>query len=275
MYAGRLSARAVAITRSISGMQLSGVITADTHAACAEMFAKFWKTPSPSVWWVTLRTRWCRIVGMPTRWKTHERSALAPHDPVQGRQFADRVGRHEHRTAADAGVAVGGVGGVPTRLSSRSSGPISLRATASQSRNAIIACYAEAIRNALPCKSLDDVIGDDRVCGHDDPPAKNVCLQDRYTNTRVPQISPELFAAEQAPSTPATLRGHVEQRALAGGSRLCARRSRTVRSPRPSYFNFAKLIERQVVCVFIGPPCNRRHAAPPGHACIPAHGRLG
>jgi len=28
------------------------LITAETHAACAEMFAKFWNTPSPSVWWM-------------------------------------------------------------------------------------------------------------------------------------------------------------------------------------------------------------------------------
>src|SRR5439155_21098938 len=81
MYAGRLFARADAIPRSISWTQLSGVITAETHAACAEMFAKFWNSPSPSVWWMILRTRWWRIVGMPTRWKTHDRSALAPITP--------------------------------------------------------------------------------------------------------------------------------------------------------------------------------------------------
>ena len=72
----------MAISRSISWTQLSGVITAETHAACAEMFAKFWNSPSPSVWWMIWRTRWLRIVGMPTTWKTHDRSALAPITPL-------------------------------------------------------------------------------------------------------------------------------------------------------------------------------------------------
>ena len=72
----------MAISRSISWAQLSGVITAETHAACAEMFAKFWNSPSPSVWWMIWRTRCLRIAGMPTTWKTHDRSALAPITPL-------------------------------------------------------------------------------------------------------------------------------------------------------------------------------------------------
>jgi hypothetical protein len=72
----------VAISRSISWAQLSGVITAQTQAACAEMFAKFWNSPSPSVWWMIWRTRCLRIAGMPTTWKTHDRSALAPITPL-------------------------------------------------------------------------------------------------------------------------------------------------------------------------------------------------
>jgi len=49
-------------------------------------------------------TRWLRIAGMPTRWKTPRPFSLGPHHAVERGHLADGVRGHQHRTTAHAGV---------------------------------------------------------------------------------------------------------------------------------------------------------------------------
>jgi len=104
MYAGRLSARAVAISRSISWAQLSGVITAETHAACAEMFAEVLEHSVTQRVVNDLADPLAAHRRHADEVKTHDRSALAPITPLSADISPTALRGHQHRTTAHAGV---------------------------------------------------------------------------------------------------------------------------------------------------------------------------
>ena len=79
------------------------------------------------------------------------------HDAVQRRQFADPVGGREQSSAADAGVAVGGVRGVQFI---GATDPFDLSAALDRvaHREQIVSGDAEAMRDALVGNALHDVV---------------------------------------------------------------------------------------------------------------------
>jgi hypothetical protein len=84
---------------------------------------------------------------------------LGAHDAVYGGELADPIGRRQHRRAADARIAVGGVSRVQLV---GTTDPLHLCATVDRvaDRKHIIAGNAEAVLDAFCGKALNDVIGD-------------------------------------------------------------------------------------------------------------------
>ena len=89
---------------------------------------------------------------------------LGAHHAVYGREFADAIGRHQHRRAPDARIAVGGIRRIQLV---GAADPLHLRAAVNRvaDRKGIIAGNAKAVFDPFCGKALDDVIGDtDRLC---------------------------------------------------------------------------------------------------------------
>ena len=89
-----------------------------------------------------------------------ERSlGLGAHHAVNRRQFAHAIGRHQHRGAANTGVAVGGVRRVQLV---RAPNPFDFRATINgvAQRKRIVPGDPKAVIHALPRKSMNDIVGD-------------------------------------------------------------------------------------------------------------------
>ena len=155
----------MAISRSISWAQLSGVITADTHAACAEMFAKFWN--------ISVAERVVDDLADPLL--AHGRHAdqvedarplgLGPHHAVERGQLADGVRGREQRAAPYAGVAVSRVGRVQFVGTADPADRLAphdriVELEGEVTRN------AEAVGDPLACEPLDDVIGHSQLLTH-------------------------------------------------------------------------------------------------------------
>ena len=84
---------------------------------------------------------------------------LGAHHAVHGRQLADAVGRHQHRRAPNARIAVRGVRRIQLV---GAADPLHLGAAVDRiaDRKQIVAGNAKAVIDALCGEALDDIIGD-------------------------------------------------------------------------------------------------------------------
>jgi hypothetical protein len=99
------------------------------------------------------------IGGHPDDVKDQRALGLGAHDAVHGGEFADPVGRRQHRRPADARIAVRRVGCVQLV---GTADPLNLGAAVDgvADREQIVAGHAKAVIDALRSKALDDIIGD-------------------------------------------------------------------------------------------------------------------